>query len=123
MLQSMVSQRLRQNLVTEPRNMKRTVQYLSWEWSVHLQQIAFKLGLVTYISQENMTGFDQTEALNVLVKLGFSLLLRWPLTFQPVLLDEDLESIPETSGDLEHITQLSSAQTRVMIADLQTEEP
>ena len=69
MLQSMVLQRLRQNLVTEPRNMKRTVQYLSWEWSVHLQQIAFKLGLVTYISQENMTGFDQTEALNVLVKL------------------------------------------------------
>ena len=123
MLQSMVLQRLRQKLVTEPHNMKRTMQYLSWEWSVHLQQIAFKLGLVTYISQENMTGFNQTEALNVLVKLGFSLLLRWSLTFQPVQLDEDLESIPETSGDLEHITQLSSAQTRVMIADLQTQEP
>ena len=94
------------------------MQCLSWGWSVHLQQIAVKLGLVPYISQGNITGCDQTEALHVLVKLGFSLVVRWPLTFQPVLLDEDLESIPETSGDLECITQLSSAQTRVIIADL-----
>ena len=77
--------------------MEGRVQCLPLGWNAPLHQIGDGLGHVTYISRGDITGLDQTEALNVLVKLGLALGPQVaPALFSLCPPNEDLESTPET---------------------------